>query len=175
MRRFLIAVVSCGLLASSAFAEPLGGRLEKFSADFNAAAKSLKVPTRIAKSSCGGEVRASCTFVVTDNITVIAASMPDKTTLGDVTIHMDGRPSEIPAYFQTVDVLIKLYAPKATADERRVILRQLVQQIADKPAPKVTIDGLEVSVLLVPGVASLTSVNRGDIGLDTTAEPLFAD
>lgn len=174
MRRHLLALTLAAVFfASCAVAEPLGGKLDQFSVAFNNAAKTLKNPTRVAKSSCSAEVRATCSFVVTDNINIIATSMQDKATLGDITIHMDGRPDQVPVYFRTLDVLMKMYAPGSSDDERRVILGQLVQQIANKPTPKVTLDGLNISVLLVPGVASLTSVDRGDIGMDTTAEPLI--
>lgn len=94
--------------------------------------------------------------------------MEDKKTLGDLDIHMDGTPRDALIYFKLIDVLMSIYAPKSSEDERRVVLAQLVQQIAKEKVPRVELDGLEVSVLLIPGVASITSVNRGDIGLDSS-------
>ncbi|GLK85729.1 hypothetical protein [Ancylobacter defluvii] len=172
MRRVFVLTAVLITLCGAATADPLGGKLADFATDFNKSAKALKNPTRVAKANCSAAVRASCTFVVTDNIRLDAVSMDDKKTLGAITIHMNGTPRDVPVYFRTIDVLMKMYAGRSSDDERRVVLGQLVQQIANSRTPKVTLDGLDVSVLLIPGVSSITEVGRGDIGLDTTAEPL---
>lgn len=167
IRRVWFAV-SLLLYPSLGSAEPLGGQVDKFAAVFNSRAKATKSTLRIAKASCSAEVRAVCEYVVTNNITILATSMEDKKTLGDLDIHMDGTPRDAVIYFKLIDMLMGIFAPKASDDERRVILAQLVRQIAEERVPRVELDGLEVSVLIIPGVASITSVNRGDIGMDSS-------
>ena len=159
-------------LSSASNSEPLGGEIQNFAKTFNASAKAIKSPVRAAKESCETELRTGCSFLISKTITIVAVSMEDQKTLGNLSIHIGGKPSEIPAYFQTIEVLMKTYAPDSSADERKVALGRLVQQIIDSPNPKVKLDGLEVDVLLIPGVDSVTQVGRGDIGLDSTAHPL---
>lgn len=158
------------LCTPSANADPLGGQVDKFADLFNSKAKSAKSSLRVAKASCGSDVRKSCKYVLTNNITLIATSMEDKKTLGDLSIHMDGTPRDAVIYLALLDALMAMYAPNASGDERRVVLAQLLQQLGKERVPKVELDGLVVSVLLIPGVASLTAVNRGDIGLDASVE-----
>lgn len=165
-----VSAVGMTALGSQARAEPLGGRLEQFATNFNAAAKAAKSTVRVAKSSCSAVIRATCSFDVTNKITIIAVSMEDKDTLGNLSIHMDGTPRDVAVYFRLLDVLLRMYAPASSDDERRVTLGKFTSQIAAGDDARVKLDGLEVSAMLIPGVASITEVGRGDIGLDNKAE-----
>lgn len=97
--------------------------------------------------------------------------MDDKTTLGDLEISMDGNIRDLESYFLALDTLLAMYG-RSVEDERKVVLRSLVTQLAGDDPIKAELNGLNVSILLIPGVRSITSVNRGDIGMDTAPEPL---
>ncbi|MDI4655561.1 hypothetical protein [Xanthobacter autotrophicus] len=140
---------------------PLGGNVGGFAKVFNDKSKRLSAGVRIAKGSCGTEVRTACDYTLTDGVSIIAGSSADKKTLESLTIHLltDDK-MVVLRYFSALGVILNLYAPTAGKDEVGSVVGQLVTKIGKGNSADAVLHGVSVRILLVQPFGSLTSISR---------------
>ncbi|MDI4666730.1 hypothetical protein K9U40_20750 [Xanthobacter autotrophicus] len=147
--------------APLAHVSPLGGDVGGFAKRFNDKSRSLSAGVRLAKGGCKTEVRTACTYTLTEGVSVVAGSAPDKKTLETLTIHLfTNEQMVVLRYLAGVAVMLHLFAPSAERDEVATVGGQIISQIANGDGADVTLHGVNVKVVLMQPFGSFTSISR---------------
>jgi hypothetical protein len=166
MLKVYLAAVAIMTLSytSSARLEPLGGNVERFAATFNNISKEMKLKQRVALNSCDKDAPKSCIYGQSEELSIMLNGGENSDSTEDLSLAFSGGDIR-----NTVDllgslaVIMKLYAPRATADERGVVFKSLInEKLKAGSSTKTSLHGLQFTAAIVPGMGLWMTVKRGD-------------
>lgn len=161
LKMSLMALALVGLTCNPAFADALGGSVSGWGKAFNQKSKKLKAGVSVAKESCKTEVQTACIFTLTDGLSVVAGSGPDKKTLKTLSVSLQtDNKMVVVRYLALLKVILFMYAPEADEDEVNAVLGNLVTQIADGDGARIELHGVKVYVVPMPPLGVITSIDR---------------
>lgn len=159
--RWLSAVVATALAISPAVAAPLSGDVGSLAGLINAKSKSVGADIKVAKEKCGTNDLKVCSYIVEDGLWIIASSTPDKKATQSLLIYLATDDLTVAAkYIVLLGLLMAIYAPEASGEERAATMKVLVAGIGKRDKAEATLHRIQFAISVQPSLGTFTSVTR---------------
>lgn len=164
MRTVLTAIsLSLTLIAGSALAEPLGGDIEAFATNFNQSSKKLKLDTKFSKSDCyNSSSKRICTYMHSSALGIMAESAENSKELNQLLMLYGGKNSKGFEILEAIVILTAMYSPKASPDERGVLVKEILNIVENSETRDLTLHGITYRVSYEKGSAVMILLKKGD-------------
>lgn len=113
----------------------------------------------MALATCKRGIRTACEYKVSSEMNGIADSEDGKTLNEILFIFGGDRPSPL-VFMETLVVTMALFAPAAAAEERGIVVRELMTDIAEKKKSEAQLHGVTYKLTVTDGLGLWLTVKR---------------